>query len=238
MIKVNIGEYQIDFPTSWHDFTVEDGQKIVAAMGLPEWSDPVYRISLYTKVQYQHISSLNLTQEEIDALSEFIAWETIPVTEIADPSPACIHFFSPEWIQDWTIRVPKESIHFKDKKIRIPGNLEIQPVGSKIMFDQLVTIEVAKSGNIIPFIHYAVATYMQPLYFDNHFDGDQVMQLAEICKRCNFVEALSAAAFFLTKHQLLHSSKKKSSDTSLQEKKLKPELMTSHNTEQSTISIS
>lgn len=214
MIVIEINGTKCNMPTSWHDLNVEQGQALMIEMAKPEWSDYLYRFAYYSGLNYTELKDSDIEVDELATILELISWDGIPLEELIINTPKSIRFFDASWINDWTIRVPQTSDFFRDRKAFVPKVAATQPVGSKIMFDQYVLAGIKETGNIFSTIHLAVAVYMQPLYFDGKFDGDQVDQLAEICKRCNFIEALSVATFFLSKHQSLHGWKMKDSSTS------------------------
>lgn len=211
MIKINIGGQPCELFTSWQELTLEQGQRIAPHTAAPFFE----RLSAHTGLSEEFLKDVDLSDEDIKLLTDLMSWDQMDVYSLLDPDPKSIHFLNADWINDWTIRIPQTDAAFKDRKIRVPGNASIQPVGSKIMFDQYVN----NGKDQIETAHYAIAVYLQPVYFDGVFDGDQVEQLAKIALKCNFVEALSVAAFFLSRHQNLHGTRSKNLVTAQQQKR-------------------
>jgi len=225
MIQVTIGGTRCNIFTSWGELTVEDGQRII-----PHTNAHFYkRLSAHTGLEEEYLKDCDLSDDEVKTLLDLMSWDQVVVASLIDPNPKSIHFYNADWIQDWTIRIPQTDAAFKNRVMRVPPSAAIQPVGSKIDFDNWVTSYVNNAGGneneatlaLISRIHYAIAVYLQPVYFESVYDSDQAELLAKIALRCKFIEGLSVAAFFLTRHQNLHGSKAKSSDTSQQPKKFR-----------------
>lgn len=217
MIKLKIGDASCTIFSSWKELTIQQAQGIAPNTAAPFFQ----RLAAHTGLSEEYLKDADLSDDDVEMLLDLISWDQIDVSELLDDAPKTIHFHNADHITEWTIRIPQTDAAFKDRRIRVPGNAAIQPVGSKIMFDQYVN----SGKSLIETAHYAIAVYLQPVYFDGVFDGDQVEQLAQIALRCNFIEGLSVAAFFLSRHQSLHGMKSKNSNIFPQQKKRKLELI-------------
>lgn len=207
MISLNLNGESLTVPTGWGDFTVGHAQKIFFEMeNEPQrWFDNfLFRFSVYTGEKYEKIENLNFSDAQIIQLMDLVSFEREKFTEYLLPMGNALQFYrKEEGTESWLVRVPKEAAAFKDTTRKIPNKIEQRAVGSKIVFEQLVIPEYKSKGHIVHVMHFAIAIYMQPIYYMRAFDTDLVEQLAEICLHCNFLEAFTVADFFLKRWQNL-----------------------------------
>jgi len=210
MIQLKINNETLNIPTSWTDFTVGHIQNLFTVMESAEnWStDFIFRLAHYTGLEYEFLNACNFTSDQIINLMQLCEFERDKITDYIAPMQNALQFYIGPETKGWIIRVPKEESNFNTRELVVPGNISEKYVGAKIVFEKMVFPEYEKTGSLVNVLHLALAIYFQPLFYSSSkFDTDQVLELAEICKRCKFTEALPIGDFFLKKWQ--HFAKKK-----------------------------
>jgi hypothetical protein len=219
-------------PIRWADFTVAHVQNIFDHMRTnPEaWAnDFIYRLSLYTGYEYEDIEALQLNEGELETLLELCVFERLPAIDSLPPVKNFLQFYTDEERADWKVRVPKEEASLNRKTVdkQIPASIKRAIVGSKILFEQMVIPSFRETGDLIKSLHLAIAVYMQPLYYMHSLNDEEILQLAEVTKRCKFGDAYPIAAFFLKKWEISCRSNQRNFTTTPQKKKSMQGIMNS-----------
>ncbi len=94
----------------------------------------------------------------------------------------------------------KDFITVGDKLVKVPKEIKSQSFGQKLALEKEY-YRIAKDGgseqDLIPF---ALALYLQPAYFNNKYDSDQVSELLPLIMNCKVEETYPIGTFFLNSY--------------------------------------
>lgn len=200
MTPIKINGQSLEIPSSWDEVTV--GQ-FIQLRESAECVNPVAKIiSALTGIEYETIESMKC--------------------DVSDAVLQAINFVG---------NVPEFSKMIAPDKINIGGtdydvikDISEETFGQKIMMQQKINEATEAGKDLSVLIPFAIATYFQPIVFNEKYSGKKAEQFETVTSQCKIIEAFPVANFFLSR--CIHSQKKNqnNSTSAPQQKKFQPEL--------------
>lgn len=167
-IETNAGTRELEGPIGYSGMYMEEFDRLTT-----EWKDRgnlLEAFSILFQIDYKLL--LTCTDEKLSVLI-----------------PKALTFLN--GLDLYKLPVPA-FIEVNGHKIEIPKNLRKLSVGQAMILRQRMDTQPKEQ-----LITYATAVYLQPLYFNNLPDSDQVEMLEAVLKRCTVIEIFPIGYFFL-----------------------------------------
>jgi hypothetical protein len=129
--------------------------------------------------------------------------------------------------------VLSDSLIINGKECKRPKDIRTQTNGQKLALEKQHYKNQESGGTDVDLIPFALANYLQPIYFNNKYDSDQVDELLPLVMECKIQDAYPIGSFFLNSYARLLTSKERYFLMFLHQKKYELELNASKNSKSS-----
>lgn len=129
------------------------------------------------------------------------------------------------WIENFPLlkKYPlPEKYHVGGKVIKVPQRIELETLGQRIAFEDLIIKSISLTGDILDVLDKAVAIYLYPKMTGKVFDTDKLDDVLDKVRNSSIAEAYPMGAFFLQKYLSSSQTKAPLSSVPQSPKRSKP----------------